>query len=111
MVRMVAIGFALAAMSAGAQAAPRQAVVESEPMFFAYPAAAYAAGEEGRVGVELAVAADGRVERCQVVKPVTPSLDEASCRFWTRTRFRAAFDEQGQPVPSTVQKFSDWRLR
>lgn len=80
-------------------------------MFIAYPQDAYASGTEGRVGVELRVSAGGTVEDCVVVERVAVSLDEASCRFWKRTQFRAALDDYGRPVAAVVKKHSDWRLR
>jgi TonB family protein len=84
--------------------------VAQEPMFVAYPQDAFAARQEGRVAVELRVSAQGQVESCAVVGGVTPSLDEASCKFWKRTLFYSAQDERGQPVAAVVRKFSDWRL-
>jgi TonB family protein len=98
---------ALVATQAIASSAPE---IAQEPMFVAYPKDAFAARQEGRVAVELIVSAQGRVESCAVVGGVTPSLDEASCKFWTRTLFYSAQDERGQPVAAVVRKFSDWRL-
>jgi TonB family protein len=112
-INSVALPFALLAITsaANAQFAASPPVVQSEPMFFAYPASAFAAKEEGRVGVELAVTETGQVERCTIIKPVSQALDEASCSFWTRARFRAAYDDRGQPIRAVVTKFSDWHLR
>lgn len=85
--------------------------VRSEPMYFAYPADAFAQKLEGRVGVELQISASGAVEGCTVVDGIAASLDAASCSYWRRASFRAAYDAQGKPVAATVRKFSDWRLR
>jgi TonB family protein len=103
---------ALAGMTmAGGAIASTPAVVRNEPMYFAYPADAFQQRLEGRVGVELQISAAGTVEDCKVVAGVAESLDSASCTYWRRTVFRAAYDEQGRPVASTLRKFSDWRLR
>lgn len=85
-------------------------LVLNEPLYVAYPATAFDKKEEGKVGVELAIASTGTVEGCTVVKPVSQALDDASCAFWKRTRFRAAYNDQGQPVAAVVRKDSDWRL-
>lgn len=84
--------------------------VEREPTYVAYPQDAFVNRIEGRVGVALNISASGTVERCEVVKTVVTSLDEASCAFWRRTVFRAAYDDRGQAVPSTLEKYSDWRI-
>lgn len=85
-------------------------IVLNEPLYVAYPASAFDKKEEGKVGVELAIAPTGAVEGCTVIKPVSQALDDASCAFWKRTRFRAAYNDQGQPVPAVIRKDSDWRL-
>lgn len=95
---------------AGTAFAASEPALLNEPMFVAYPAAAFEKKEEGKVGVELAIASSGTVEGCTVVKPVSQALDEASCAFWKRTRFRAAYNDQGQPVAAVIRKVSDWRL-
>lgn len=90
--------------------ADSEPVVLNEPLYVAYPASSFDKKEEGKVGVELAIASNGAVEGCTIVKPVSQALDEASCAFWKRTRFRAAYNDQGQPVAAVVRKTSDWRL-
>ena len=106
-VSLLLLGAAL--VPAGAFAAS-SASVDREPTYVAYPEDAFVKRIEGRVGVELAISASGTVETCAVVKPVAASLDEASCAFWRRTLFRAAYDDSGRPVASTLAKFSDWRI-
>jgi TonB family protein len=96
--------------SFGTAHAASPATVQAEPMFVTYPQDAFARNLEGRVGVELSISAAGAVEDCRVVHGVAQSLDEASCHFWKRTQFRAAYDDRGQPVASVVRKFSDWNL-
>ena len=95
---------------AGAAFADSTPIVLNEPLYVAYPASAFDRKEEGKVGVELAIASNGAVEGCTVVKPVSQALDEASCAFWKRTRFRAAYNDEGQPVAAVIRKTSDWRL-
>lgn len=101
---------AIIAASAGAAQAATPAIVQAEPMFVAYPQDAFASRIEGRVAVELKITEAGAVEDCVVVEGVAASLDTASCSFWKRARFRAALDDYGRPVASTLKKYSDWRL-
>jgi TonB family protein len=105
----LALLYGLAWLPVAAQAAS-PARVDREPTYVAYPEEAFVNRIEGRVGVALSISASGTVEKCEVVKPVASSLDAASCAFWRRTVFRAAYDDRGQAVPSTLEKYSDWRI-
>lgn len=107
---MKRISLLLAIASAAPALATTPAEVAREPLYIAYPADAFAARLQGRVGVELAIAADGAVAECRIVQPVADSLNAASCAFWRRTLFRPAYDDRGQAIASTLRKYSDWRL-
>jgi TonB family protein len=102
--------FLIGLAAAAPLCASTPAQVIREPLYIAYPADAFAARQQGRVGVELRISASGTVEDCRVVQPVAESLDKASCAFWRRTLFNAAYDDRGRAVASTLRKFSDWRL-
>lgn len=76
-----------------------------------YPADALSAHGEGRVGVRLAVRADGRVSDCDVTTTSgTPSLDTATCGLlFVRARFSPARDDAGKPVAGTFATRIAWR--
>ena len=72
----------------------------------AYPKAAMAAGEEGTVGVELAIDETGAVADCTVTRSSSwTRLDEAACSaLKAHARFHPAMDSEGRPVPSTFSQ-------
>jgi TonB family protein len=77
-----------------------RARLQSLIAFADYPASARQAGEQGRTGVELDVAAHGRVTRCTVARSSgSAALDSATCRLLTsRARFTPARDSNGHPA-------------
>lgn len=77
-----------------------------------YPAAAVRAGEQGRTGFHLSIAANGRVSGCTITSSSgSAALDSTTCRLiTTRARFRPAQDPQGRPVAGTFDGGIVWRL-
>lgn len=77
-----------------------------------YPSEAIIAGQEGSATALVAVDAKGRVTDCKiVVSSGSPSLDVQTCRlFWTRARFKPAFDARGRPTAGTLIQRITWRL-
>jgi len=75
-----------------------------------YPAEAILAEEQGTVGFELNIAADGSVSGCRVEQSSnSASLDEATCRILTsRARFRPALDSRGRAVPDRMKGRIRW---
>jgi TonB family protein len=78
----------------------------------AYPAAAFAARKEGRVGLTLIVDAAGRLTGCTVARPSgTPSLDAHACGHLRRTaRFHPALDAAGMRQGAAVAARLDYFL-
>jgi len=66
-----------------------------------YTPRAQADGVEGRLELDITVAADGSVERVQVVEPVEPALDAAAVAAVKTWRFRPS-SRCGKPVGGGV---------
>lgn len=77
-----------------------------------YPPSALRAGEEGVVGIALAVGADGRIQSCAVTASSGhAALDQATCRLYQRrARFAPARDDAGTPVAGMFKDRVRWRL-
>lgn len=77
-----------------------------------YPRAAMMRGEEGRVAISVAVAADGRVTGCRVTASSgSRALDEGTCRVMTeRARYAPARDGAGEAVADEVAEQVGWAL-
>ncbi|WP_162789600.1 energy transducer TonB [Altererythrobacter sp. ZODW24] len=78
-----------------------------------YPHAAFVAGEEGVVDVELTVDSEGNATGCKVVrKSDFPRLDAATCpHVLKRATFKPAEDKDGNPVVGTMIDRVHWRAR
>ncbi|WPB85605.1 energy transducer TonB [Sediminicoccus rosea] len=76
-----------------------------------YPEAARLRGEQGTVGLELAVGTDGRVITVTVARSSgSPMLDAAARRAVQEWRFRPAMRD-GEPVPGTIRTSVHFRLQ
>jgi len=77
-----------------------------------YPAAALAAREQGDVGFNLDVGANGQVTACTVTRSSgSTALDDATCRLISsRARFTPALDAQGATVSDEVRGKIRWVL-
>ena len=77
-----------------------------------YPASALRAEQTGMVVMRLSVAADGRVEACDVVvSSGYAALDQRSCQvILERARFEPALDAVGRPVAVKAIDRVNWRL-
>ncbi|MBX9748234.1 MAG: energy transducer TonB [Roseococcus sp.] len=76
-----------------------------------YPEAARLRGEQGTVGLELAVGSDGRVITVTVARSSgSPMLDAAARRAVLEWRFRPA-TRDGEPVPGTIRTSVHFRLQ
>ena len=77
-----------------------------------YPATAERAGEQGTVGVKLAIAPNGRVTTCTIVSPSgSDALDSATCRILqARARFTPARDATGNAIASEVTHRQLWQI-
>lgn len=89
--------------------------ITSLPLLFSdedYPAAALRAGEQGRTGFRLAIAANGRVSGCTVTASSgSAALDSATCRLIaSRARFRPALDPVGRPAEGNFDGGIVWSL-
>ena len=75
-----------------------------------YPRESRDAREGANVVLALTVGTDGRVKNCAVVRPSPdPRADAITCRLATkRFRFRAALDQNGQPIQSTFGWRQSW---
>ncbi len=78
----------------------------------AYPPAAKASAEEGRVAFTLDVDNAGHVNECKVTKSSeSPLLDETTCNLMTANgRFTPPKDKKGKPVASKWSSAVTWRL-
>lgn len=66
----------------------------------------------GRVVVNLAIAADGRVTACRLVESSgNPATDALTCRLSYRIIFRPARLGSGRPVPDDTFYVVNWRRR
>lgn len=77
-----------------------------------YPVSAIRAEQEGRVGVLLEIAIDGRVDSCSTLSTsrVEP-LDRVSCRILVRrARFTPALGKDRKPAPDRWNASIDWKL-
>ncbi|MBS7792847.1 energy transducer TonB [Roseococcus sp. SDR] len=76
-----------------------------------YPEAARLRGEQGTVGLEIAVGTDGRVITVTVARSSgSPMLDAAARRAVQEWRFRPAMRD-GEPVPGTIRTSVHFRLQ
>jgi TonB family protein len=77
-----------------------------------YPVEAIRNEEQGTVGFQLDIGADGMVSGCRIVQPSgSASLDEATCRIMrARARFSPARDDSGNPVPDRLTARVRWVL-
>ncbi|HKT86356.1 MAG TPA: TonB family protein [Novosphingobium sp.] len=77
-----------------------------------YPPRAAREEREGRVGVRVAIGADGRVTSCSVTSSSgSPDLDEAACDGMTRyARFNPAQDSAGNPIADSWSTAIVYRL-
>ncbi|WP_421991007.1 energy transducer TonB [Roseococcus sp.] len=76
----------------------------------AYPEAARLRGEQGAVGLELSIDAEGRVLGAAVARSSgSPALDEAARRAVREWRFRPA-QANGRAVPGTIRTTVHFRL-
>jgi TonB family protein len=78
----------------------------------AYPPAAKASAEEGRVAFTLDVDNAGHVNECKVTKSSeSPLLDETTCNLMTANgRFTPPKDKKGKPVASKWSSAVTWKL-
>lgn len=90
---MLLLALALAAMPLQANGAP-----------FATFAFDRRRGSEGMVALDLTIAADGALERCDVVAPTgTRRLERAVCDQLRQGRFVPARDGQGAAIPAFIR--------
>src|SRR5688572_12379448 len=77
-----------------------------------YPMGALRRNEQGRVGFDLDVSAEGRVTHCHVTASSgSEELDLTACRIMLeRARFDPARDDQGNPVPDRISSSLIWRI-
>jgi len=77
-----------------------------------YPAAASAAGQEGRTAFALDVDAQGRVTGCRIVESSgSPLLDNTTCSAMiVNARFKAARGEDGRAVAGIWRSAMQWKL-
>lgn len=77
-----------------------------------YPAAALRSAQEGTVTVELAIASNGGVAGCGVVRSSGSSaLDQTTCRvIQRRARYRPATGFDGRPIASFDRHTVRWTL-
>lgn len=77
-----------------------------------YPASARQARQQGLVGFEAAIGADGRVTECSIAESSGfEALDQATCRILReRLVMATARNEQGEAVPATIRSRIIWRL-
>lgn len=98
-----------------AGATPAQLRVDLAELFSpdSYPAAAQAAGEQGRVGITLRIGRSGRVRKCTInASSGSRALDTASCQIMRRHgRYEPARDASGRAIASTTRLGVRWQLR
>lgn len=77
-----------------------------------YPMSSLRADEQGVVGFEVAVTADGKPTECRVTASSGfPSLDNENCRqIVRRGRFHPATNEAGTPQADTYSSSLKWTL-
>lgn len=88
---------------------PRDPFDRSEPATMRYHSGggypAEANGAEGVVKAAIKVGADGSALECSVLETSGSAiLDEAACKGFRRSRFKAARDRAGQPVESVFER-------
>ena len=78
----------------------------------AYPAAARASAEQGRVGFTLQIDEAGRVNDCTVTSSSgSPLLDETTCNLMTANgRFTPARDKKNRTVAGRWSSSVRWKL-
>jgi TonB family protein len=108
---------ALVAMSAIAQDAPlpRATPIGNPGAWIppnAYPPAAKASAEEGRVAFTLMIDESGSVSDCKVTTTSeSPLLDETTCNYMTANgRFTPPRDKKNKPVASQWSSSVRWKL-
>jgi TonB family protein len=111
---MITLALLATLAQAAAPAPPARAHADLAASFRAadYPAEAMRLGEEGRVGVRVQVAADGRVTGCRVTASSgSRALDEGTCRVLSeRARYAPARDAAGAAVADEVAEQVQWAL-
>lgn len=77
-----------------------------------YPAAAIAAGQQGRVVVRISISDTGKSTGCETVSSSGSAiLDQTTCALvMERAWFEPARDEHGYAVPSAVNAPITWRI-
>lgn len=77
-----------------------------------YPSRAQREERSGTTGFRLEIGADGRVTNCTVTSSSgSADLDAETCRLLPRrARFKAAQDENGQPMADSFSSRIVWRL-
>jgi len=77
-----------------------------------YPAEAMRLGQQGTVGFDLDISADGRVTQCHVMSSSgSELLDLTTCQIMlSRARFEPARDEEGNAVPDRISASIRWVL-
>src|SRR5688500_15688545 len=78
-----------------------------------YPMRSLNRDEQGVVGFDLDVSAEGRITHCHITASSgSEELDLTTCRIMLeRARFHPARDPQGNAVPDRVSSTSTWRIR
>lgn len=76
-----------------------------------YPAEALKKRQEGTVEFRLDVSERGKVTHCTVTRSSGHlTLDDATCGFMSKMRFRPARDASRKAVPSTFESRFNWSL-
>lgn len=77
-----------------------------------YPRSALDRGEQGTAGIELLVAPDGKVDRCDVVMSTSyADLDAYTCQLVSkRAIFSPARYDDGRPAYSTFKTVINWAI-
>jgi protein TonB len=107
------VALILAGISATANAATDPKVASGQPIRDIYPATAVRDRHQGTVYFTLTVAADGKVETCEITKSSGwADLDGALCTEMSRhVRFEPARDDQGDPVEGKFSSRFTFKLR
>jgi len=86
---------------------------EARPTQADYPPQSWLAGEEGRVGYEIAVDADGSASDCQITDSTGyPALDRVTCAvLLERAQFTSARNDEGEAIAATYKGRYFWRKR
>ncbi len=79
-----------------------------------YPPASYLAKEEGKVGYQMAIDAQGKATDCSVTQSSGfARLDDATCSILMarNPEFSPAVSPDGEPIAGTFQGSADWVIR